>query len=1067
MNAETFRPIDSDFLDRSLAERFEYVVDCFPDLLAVDDGVCKLSYRELNNLANLYAAEIIECSTVEHQGRIAIFMEKDVRYIAAIIAVLKSGNVYVPMDVEFPLERNKFILKDSSVALVLSTAAQQPITEALVPVDCQQINLDKIDTSTNHANPDIDIAPTKLAYILYTSGSTGNPKGVMQSHRNVLHGCMRRTKLQKIVPSDCITLLYSCSVMGSIYCIYGALLNGASLHLYSVRSQGLDNLADWLISHKISIYHSVASVFRAFCACNEDKKPQTFIRLVIFGGEKVLTSDIELARSVFGRAISFFTGLGSTETGTVRYFLIDPSLELESSVVPIGYPIEGVTVELVDDAGTIVPSGDIGEIKVRSPYVGLGYWNNKAASDEVFSIDENDPDVRIYRMGDLAEERSEGLLVHRGRKDFQIKIRGFRVETNEVESALLDHSDIADAVVVAKDFGQEAQLVAYIVPANAGAVFSVKVLNGHLKERLPYYMMPSMFVALEALPKTPNNKVDRQALPEPLPSNQVQDETPENASTATEKLLVEISRTLLKRPVVGINHNFFDIGGDSLAATQLVARVNETLGVNLTMNHVFSAEDIKSLAKQIDSLAVANPVPAEEQSSVALSTDEPVPLSYAQRIMWVRDRLHGASAAFNISNSVYLEGKLNIEALNFAFNKILQRHDILRTIFPSNKGRPYQEVTAYSPINIPILDLSDFPEGTREVEATKRVQKSLQRPHNLASGPLIEFELIKLNEQKYVFSLVLNHIIYDNIWSSGLFFQELSGWYHSFIAKASSPFKPPLKMQFADYVSWEKTHLTPERLSEHLGYWAEQLSELPPPSSLPEYRDKEKQAHMPGGQITFKVPNATRLPLTNLAKSERSTMFMTFLVAWQLLLSQLSGQKDILIGTPSGRRYLPETEEMIGLFINTLVIRTRFDDSLAFRELLKQLRTNVLQAFTHDEVPFELLVRELKPVRVEGRSPFFSHFFIHRNSAQKAWYLDDLNLTPMALHSGRSKFDTTLSILEDEYQVVCTIEYSTDLFNRDRIEQIAETFVQLLAAVSEDPDTSIYQLKETAEKQLA
>lgn len=1059
----------SEAVEQSVAARFEAQVAAGPERTAVIDKSGVYTYDQLNRRANQIARAIGQHTSGE-PTRVGIYLGKGFEYIAAIFGILKAGHAYVPIDPAFPEDRNLYILQNSQVALVVTTADHATALERSDLDSPPRLLLEEISAQSPSENLNLVISPDAVAYIIYTSGSTGRPKGVVQNQRNTLHGCMRRTQLQRITPEDRMSLFYSCTVMGSVYCIFGALLNGAGLLPYDFREEGLADLADWLVKQRVTIYHSVASVFRQFVANFDGAIEGSCVRLVIFGGERVLTSDIEAARRVFSRRVHFFTGLGSTETGTVRHFLISPETKLHSRIVPIGYPVEGVDIVLTDGDGQVVPNGEIGEINVHSRYVALGYYNDEAATRRAFSEVPGKPGVRCYKMGDLAQLQPEGLLEHRGRKDFQVKIRGFRVEVGEVESALQSHPLLAEGLVATQEIGDDLQLVGYVVPAPqlGDQPLNVRVLTEYLRGRLPSYMIPTVFVRLESVPRTPNGKVDRKALPPPLATNELAGEECVPAENETEAALVEICSKLLRRTEVGTNQNFFDLGGDSLSATQLVARIFERFSVKLSMKVVFSAPDLKALAADV-AAARKSEGTTNAEGLRRVSRADGIPVTPAQRRMWLVDRLYASSSAYNISNAVRLRGHLNTAALQRALNEIVERHEILRTVFRSQGRDCWQEVLPFEPFELPRRSFEAMTKPEREQAVRENLRRGLERAHDLANGPLFTCELLVLSPNEHVLSLVFNHIIYDNIWSSRIFFQELGALYGHFCEQGvHTPTSPlaPLPFQFADYAHWEQQRVSQDRFEVQIEYWRSQLALPPAPLTLPSDRPRPETPTFSGGQVEFVLPPYLRLALAQFSRKEAATLFMSMLAAWQLLLARYSGQDDILVGTPTGRRYQTQTEDMIGLFINNLVMRARLSEDLSFRGLLAQVRQTAIDAFSHDELPFERLVEALQPPRQANTFPYFQHFFIHRNATNSRWAIPGLEVEPLRLHPGGSKFDLTLSVLEDE-QLSATIEYATDLFDRDTVERLAENYVQLLAAAIEEPDKPVSQLRLVSEPEAA
>ncbi|MBL4828019.1 MAG: amino acid adenylation domain-containing protein [Spongiibacteraceae bacterium] len=1048
--------------DQSIASRFELQVSLYPNNLAIADSSSSKTYDELNRMANRIARELVAFRPHTQATQVAVYLEKGIQYVAAVFGVLKAGHAYVPIDPTFPQSRNDYIISDSQASILLTNTLNLQAARELASQATQIINLDEISENTQDSNLGLDIAADSMAYIVYTSGSTGKPKGVVQNNRNAVHGSLQRGYLQEISANDRMTLFYSCSVMGSVYCIFTALLNGASLFSYDIRDQGLDELSSWLQEKQITMYHSVASVFRGFASTY--KGGDTFaVRLVIFGGERVLASDVALARSVFSNNITFYTGLGSTETGTIRYFRIDPETVIDSKVVPIGYAIDDKEVVLVDEEGNPVPTGEMGEITVRSPYIALGYWNNPEATDKVFGQLPNDPQMRIYRMGDMAELNTEGLLQHRGRKDFQVKIRGFRVEIGEIETALLDHPSIAEVVVMAKEINEETQLVAYVVTDESIGKLGAATLREYLNTRLPYYMVPTVYVGLNEIAKTPNNKVDRLALPQPSPDNELSDDVSVPPNNDFEQGVVDICEQLLRKTGLGINHNFFDLGGHSLLATQLVSRVADRFGVRLSMRAVFDANDIQALAIDVEEAAEddSNTVQAHFPKA---PRDKRLPLSFAQRRMWLVNEILGESSAYNISNTVRLEGALDIHALERSICEIVQRHEVLRTVIQSDDKGPWQEVKPYVPVVLSKTDLRDTDASEKEDLARQLTHNLVSKPYILKEGPLFSCALIRLDDTVCDLVLVFHHIIYDNIWSSGLFFNELGALYqaYSLDAQAPSPL-PPLNFQFGDFAFWEQERVKQTDRAKLFDYWKKQLNNLPDPLQVPADRLRPDKPSFRGGQIAFQIPASVRVALGGLARNESLTSFMLLLAAWQLFLHRYTQQEDILVGTPTGRRYRTETEPLIGLFINNLAMRADFSGKPSFRELLRNVRQTTIDAFSHDEVPFEDLVAELNPQRSAAITPFFQHFFIHRNATETKWQIPGLELTPLRHHSGNIKFDLTLSMLEDERQLTGTLEYSGDLYDHESAQRMVANYIKLLTSVIEAPDCPVWELELLAE----
>ncbi|MBL9172290.1 MAG: amino acid adenylation domain-containing protein, partial [Verrucomicrobiales bacterium] len=1050
-----FTPFEPTEIEQSIGARFESVVRRFPERPAVAGDGFVWTYEELNRLSNRIARAIANQGLPPGGARIAVFLESGALALAAILGVLKSGHAYVPIDPAFPPDRNRHLLNDAEASLVLTQRANRSIAQAFASGRAPVLDLEDLPDSLADSNPAIPVSPDAPAYLMYTSGSTGRPKGVLQNHRNVLHGCMRRTNLQKVAPSDRMTLFYSTSVMGSVYCIFGSLLNGACLLPYDVRRSGLEGLDAWLDRHRVTIFHSVASVFREFATAPRATRPGS-VRMAIFGGERVLASDIELARTLFPGTCEYFTGLGATETGTVRHFILGPETRLQGAVVPIGYPVDGMEILLLDESGAPVPPGDVGEIAVRSRYVALGYWNLQDVNAQVFQPDPEDSQARIYRTGDLGQFSPDGLLEHRGRRDFQVKIRGFRVEIAEVEAALSGHPDISDSVIVAREDSGETRLVAYVVP-RPHACLQLRDLRRFVASRVPPHMVPATVVLQQALPRTPNGKIDRRSLPLPGPDNELPGEAAVAPGNPIEEELVSACRHLLRRDEVGINQNFFELGGHSLSATRLIARIQRLFQVRLPLRSVFEAESLRAIADLIASSEPqqhASPMPALQRRPAGTRT----PLSFAQRRMWLIDQLFPGSSAYNISNSVRIEGRLDAECLERALGEILSRHEVLRTVFPSDDQGPWQQVHPVETFQLPRTDLLPHPPEQRESLAFDIAERTLREPHDLARGPLFRARLVHIDAETAVLVLVFNHIVYDNIWSSGLFFRELAALYAAYTTR-SQPSLPALPLQFGDVAVWQNAEAHRLAVRNDLDYWQRQLASCPGPLDMPLDRPRPARPTFQGGQVSLDLPREVAAALSELAAAESSTLFMVLLAAWKVVLHRYSREDDLIVGTPTGRRHLADTEPMIGLFINTLALRTDCSGNPTFRTLLQRVRTTTIEAFSHDEVPFEDVVAAVSPDRDRSLPPLFQNLFIHRNLEEDHWSLPGLQVTPLKTHPGGAKFDLTLSIVECESGIHGTLEFSRDLYDESTARRLVSSYGTALASIAANPGTPISKLR--------
>lgn len=592
----TFIEFPKNEIEQSITERFEKIVRQFPDRTAVETRRHRLTYRDLNRAANRTAHAVL--STCGDKNRsIAVLMEHDAPVIGAIMGALKAGKFYVPLDPSLPYARSKFILDDAEAESIITNTSNLSLAKSLMESSSRLLNIDDIENFPD-ADPLVRAQPDDLSWVIYTSGSTGRPKGVMQNHRNVLHFMMNYTNGLHICAEDRLTLLYSFSVNGGAHDIFAALFNGATVCPYDVKAEGFADLGQWLIDERITIYHSVPTVFRQFAGSLTGRENFPDIRIVRLGGEPVYRRDVNLFKNHFSNDCILVNRLGSSETGSLRMFFLDRETELRNNLVPVGYAVADNDVLLLDDYGAQV-AGDEGEIAVRTRYVSPGYWRRPDLTANSFFSDPEDENGKIYRTGDLGHMLPDGCLLHLGRKDFFVKIRGYRVELEEIEMTLMELPGIKECVVDAlnNNSGDE-RLVAYVV-ASAVPGPNVSEMRRFLQDKLPDYMIPATFIVLDALPLTDTLKVDRKALPKPnglRPEISAPYAAPRNSIEAA---LVKIWAEMLEVDHVGVHDNFFDLGGHSLSATRVISRVIKAFPLNLTVKALFDSPTVAEMAAVI------------------------------------------------------------------------------------------------------------------------------------------------------------------------------------------------------------------------------------------------------------------------------------------------------------------------------------------------------------------------------------------------------------------------------------------------------------------------------------
>jgi amino acid adenylation domain-containing protein len=596
---KSFEEFQLSEIEQSVGKYFEKQVEKYRDALAVKKGEKELSYGKLNEFANKIAHGILGKVGNENIS-IALLFEQGINFLGAIFGALKAGKCYVPIDPTFPDSRNQYILDNSQAHLIVTNTTNLEIAQALSSGQYEILNIDDLESSPQIQNPDINVSPDALAYIIYTSGSTGKPKGVFQNHRNLLHNAMNQINTFHLGLGDRMPLVHSCSVMGAVRATYNALLSGTALYPFDVKNQGLDELRILLQTEKITVFHAVATLFRHFADIFKDVEAFSSLRLVILGGEAMYRKDVEFYKQKFPDQCLLCTGLGSTEAGTTRIFMLNKQTEITTAQVPPGYAVEGLKVVLWNEEGGEVPLGEVGEIVIESEYLALGYWQQHETNLQTFAPISPTSSIRRFRTGDLGKFLPDGCLVHMGRKDFQVKIRGYRVDVAEVEMTLMDSGLLKEVVVVGKALIQEEiSLIAYCVLKEPSSNTIAKQLRHIVRQKLTDYMVPAAFVFLDALPLTPNGKVDRKALPTPSRESHAIGAEFVAPRTSLEQEIAKIWCDLLELDRIGIHENFFDLGGHSLLAAQFFAEIEQTSGKHLPLALLTKAPTIAEVAELI------------------------------------------------------------------------------------------------------------------------------------------------------------------------------------------------------------------------------------------------------------------------------------------------------------------------------------------------------------------------------------------------------------------------------------------------------------------------------------
>ncbi|HKH45137.1 MAG TPA: amino acid adenylation domain-containing protein [Thermoanaerobaculia bacterium] len=1032
--------------DLLLHELVEMQARLRPDAPAVVDGDRCLTYRELDQEADRLARHLRTLG-IGPEIPVGFRLERGAGRIVATVGILKAGGVCVPLDPAHPAERLAWILEDCGAPVVITEEGLK-------------------DESFGSLRPLRSLEPSSAAYLLYTSGSTGRPKGVVIPHACAAAYARTIAARYGIAPGERTLQFASIGFDVSYQEIFGAFAGGAALYVATREmtlsaAEYLERCRAWGITYlhpPTAFWHEMV---REIVARPEALPPT--LRLVATGGEAALP---ERAADWLRAApdVRMINAYGPTEA-TVAATLVELG---EGSIgpfgVPIGRPFRNVRTYVLDAGLRPVLSGARGELCIGGIGVVRGYLRRPDLTAERFVPDPfaDEPGARMYRTGDLVRLRPDGLIDFLGRSDHQVKIRGFRIELGEIEGALAACPQVAEAAVLALPDGQPdghggRRLAAFAVPA-PGQEPTPALLREQLLARLPDYMVPSSLTILDKLPLTPNGKVDRRALAriepkggdvaapaELLPRDPVEEMV---ASVWADILGIAVER-------IGRRDDFFALGGHSLLATRIGSRLREAFGVEVPLREVLERPTVEALAALVrGALGVQEARPVAPPIVRQPRTVDP-PLSFAQLRLWIIDRIEPGTSTYNVALAARLEGELEPGLLAGAFGEVARRHEAVRTTFGVRGGEPVQIVQPPAPVPLPVVDLAALPEATRAGEAQRLAREEERRPFDLERGPVLRAGLVRLAPAEHLLLLTLHHIVCDE-WSIRLLFGEVVTLYTA-LREGRPAALPELPVQYADYAIWQRGWLTGPVLESQLAFWRSRLAD-PPVLELPTDRPRPPLQTVRGARLSFSLPAETSAALLALGRRRGATAFMTLLAAYEALLARTAGQTDLTIGTPITGRTRGEVESLIGFFLNTLVLRADLSGDPGFGEIVDRTRARALEAYAHQDLPFEKLVDEIGVRRSLGHSPLFQALFVLLHAAPLPNAATGLRATPFATDGTTAKFDLTLSMQADGDDLTGVIEYNTDLFDRTTALRLAERFRVLCAAAAREPQRPLSEL---------
>jgi amino acid adenylation domain-containing protein len=1026
-----------------IIKKFEEQVERFHNRPAVKKGETELTYGQLNDYADRIARSIIagnnSRTTSGNQSQVALLFEQGVDMIAAAVGALKACKTYVPLDITYPQKRILDILENSGTGLILTNNRNLPLAQELVGEAGNEIgvlNIETIGIETAGTILEREASGERIAYILYTSGSTGKPKGVYQTHRNVLYYTRNWIERFSITSSDRMSLFTSFTHDGCIQDIYSALLSGACLYPYSLKEGGggsIEELYMLLVKEKITLWHSVPSLFRFFANTLTEKDQFYHVRWVLLGGEPLREHDLQLFQNYFpnGRLANVY---GQTESSVTAIC----SLTRENTFddVCLGEPLDETKILVVGEDGDIIDKMGMGEIVISSDYLAIGYWKDPEGTDKVFTPDEELG--RLYWTGDIGRLTAAGTIKTMGRKDFQVKVRGFRVETGEIETALLKYCAVKEVVVIAKaDTGGDNYLCAYLVTSEP---LSPEELRKYLAEEIPDYMVPRYFIFLDNMPLNYTGKIDRLRLPEPEEAA-----APESIyappTDEIEAKVAAIWQEVLGVEKVGIDDNFIQLGGHSLLVITIIAKIHQAFDVELQLLDVFSKPTVRELAwliRDSNPSFFAHIEPSEAK--------EYYPLTFDQSGMFLLSQFQGIGITYNITGIIPMEGDFDPQRFEKALRALIKRHEAFRTSFRVVDDQPVQVIHKDEDIDFQVYEI-DTQKGFKEI-ITDFIQ-----PFDLSKAPLLRASFVKPEQDKYLLLLDTHHIISDGV-SQTILAKEFALLYEGRDL-------PGLKLRYRDYAEWENLCFLGGYLKRQEEYWLERFHGGLPVLNLPLNYPRPEVQDFSGDIVIFALGQETAEQIDQLAKETGATLFIVLLAMYCVLLYKYTGQEDIIIGSILAGRNHVDLENVVGMFVKTLALRNRPVGDKDFDTFLQEVKFNTLKAFENQDYPFNQLVKKLAIGNNRNRNPLFDVAFVLQSkmtAVEKLGLKSEVKAASFGYEIKTSKFDLTLEAVERKDGISCSFQYCSALFKKETIELMKERFIILVKNILKNRQIKLQDL---------
>ncbi|WP_374964211.1 amino acid adenylation domain-containing protein [Lysinibacillus sp. RS5] len=1037
-------------IELTVNQLIEKRVEESPDSMAIEHFGEKVTYKELNNRANAFAYRLLELN-LDKEAPIIVSMDRGPNLIIVLLAILKSGHFYLPVDSSLPKQRKLDILEDSKPSLIIEEKGDfESVKSNVIRVG----NSDFLESSSNNLSTSKSVKD--LIYLVYTSGSTGKPKGVMVKEEGIIRVAMDKDFFDEKSTAH-VSQILSISFDVAPVEIWVTLINGGTIHIANndlVLSPS--DFAHWIKEKQITTMAIPSALFNQMA----QEEPYAFSQItnLFIGGEVCSPKSVKQVLEKGGPK-HLLNSYGPSENTaiTLNYWINAPSRNINiNNSIPIGTPINNTKVYVLDKYKQQVPIGVPGELYVGGDGLSAGYWNSPDLNREKFIKSPFNDHENLYGTGDIVVYSFDGNILFLGRKDNQVKLRGFRIELGEIEETIQNTNLVEDAVVLfEKNKDNNGKLICYYT-SNLDS--RKTTLRKELSLRLPNYMVPSIFIKIDKFPLTVNGKIDYRKLPEPTEGDieTVGYEEPQNE---IELFLQKIWQDVLKIKEIGVQDNFFEIGGHSLLATQVIVRIAKVLEKNVPIKVLFENPTIRSMALLLSSMESCTYKSIEKRQI----KNEYEPLTSSQKSLWFIQQMDPISSAYNIPFAYTLEGKIDYLILEQSIQEIINRHEILRTNFIEINNEPRQFVRPPLSFKLDVVN---------EINQISEVQNEIQElswiPFNLEIDTLLRVTLIQVSDNKHILLFVAHHIIFDG-WSEKVFIKELGQIYRDITKNIYLTEKNLIdeseRLQYRDYVYWHN-QIEMEEKDEHLEFWSKELAGELPILELPtDYTRPQKQTFS-GESIEINIPSNLVGQLRELSKKTESTSFISLLSIFKILLSRYSGQKDILVGIPTSGRGYEELDNLIGYFVNTIVIRTKLDNEPSFKEFLNQVKNTCLSAFSHQNISFEKLVEEINPTRDLSHTPIFQVMFSHNLMTNENRYLNKILVKPFEVKNIVTKYDLALNINESEDEIRLEVQYNKDLFNRETITKFTNNYLNLLESALSNLDQNVTRLSFLSEGEI-